>query len=111
MSKAIKFNVLLSVNGKKQLVEAQTATEELRKRFEGTRREALRTAEAFLRFNQGLEAVHNLADGVRQLGDSLRATADKNRMLTQLTGETGAGMRDLRGEVQAVARVISRKPV
>lgn len=103
MSKAIKFNVLLSVNGKKQLVEAQTATEELRKRFEGTRREALRTAEAFLRFNQGLEAVHNLADGVRQLGDSLRATADKNRMLTQLTGETGAGMRDLRGEVQAVA--------
>lgn len=103
MSKVINFNVLLSVDGKKQLVEAKANAEELRKKFDSTGKSLQKFTKRFLHFNEGLEAVRNLSEGVRQLGDSLRATADRSSMLTQLTGETGAGMRDLRKEIEAVA--------
>lgn len=38
MSKMINFNVLLSVDGKKQLVEARANTEELRKKLDGAQK-------------------------------------------------------------------------
>lgn len=103
MSKTIKFNVLLSVDGKKQLVEAQANTEELRKKLDGAQKSVRGLAKAFVPLNQGIEYIHNLADSVRNLGESFRATAGQSRMITQLTGETGSGMRELRGEVSALA--------
>ena len=103
MSKMIKFNVLLSVDGKKQLVEAQANTEELRKKLDGAQKSVRGLAKAFVPLNQGIEYIHNLADSVRNLGESFRATAGQSRMITQLTGETGSGMRELRGEVSALA--------
>ena len=103
MSKMINFNVLLSVNGKKQLVEAQANTEELRKKLDGAQKSVRGLAKAFVPLNQGIEYIHNLADSVRDLGESFRATAGQSRMITQLTGETGSGMRELRGEVSALA--------
>ena len=103
MSKTINFNVLLSVNGKKQLVEAQANTEELRKKLDGAQKSVRGLAKAFVPLNQGIEYIHNLADSVRDLGESFRATAGQSRMITQLTGETGSGMRELRGEVSALA--------
>ena len=103
MSKTIKFNVLLSVDGKKQLVEAQANTEELRKKLDGAQKSVLGLAKAFVPLNQGIEYIRNLADSVRDLGESFRATAGQSRMITQLTGETGSGMRELRGEVSALA--------
>lgn len=103
MSKTIKFNVLLSVDGKKQLVEAQANTEELRKKLDGAQKSVRGLAKAFVPLNQGIEYIRNLADSVRNLGESFRATAGQSRMITQLTGETGSGMRELRGEVSALA--------
>lgn len=103
MSKMINFNVLLSVNGKKQLVEAQANTEELRKKLDGAQKSVRGLAKAFVPLNQGIEYIRNLADSVRNLGESFRATAGQSRMITQLTGETGSGMRELRGEVSALA--------
>ena len=103
MSKMIKFNVLLSVDGKKQLVEAQANTEELRKKLDGAQKSVRGLAKAFVPLNQGIEYIRNLADSVRNLGESFRATAGQSRMITQLTGETGSGMRELRGEVSALA--------
>ncbi len=46
MSKMIKFNVLLSVDGKKQLVEAQANTEELRKKLDGAQKSVRTTADS-----------------------------------------------------------------
>lgn len=103
MSKMINFNVLLSVNGKKQLVEARANTEELRKKLDGAQKSVRGLAKAFVPLNQGIEYIRNLADSVRNLGESFRATAGQSRMITQLTGETGSGMRELRGEVSALA--------
>ena len=103
MSKMINFNVLLSVDGKKQLVEAQANTEELRKKLDGAQKSVRGLAKAFVPLNQGIEYIRNLADSVRNLGESFRATAGQSRMITQLTGETGSGMRELRGEVSALA--------
>ena len=103
MSKMINFNVLLSVNGKKQLVEAQANTEELRKKLDGAQKSVRGLAKAFVPLNQGIEYIRNLADSARNLGESFRATAGQSRMITQLTGETGSGMRELRGEVSALA--------
>lgn len=103
MSKMIKFNVLLLVDGKKQLVDAQANTEELRKKLDGAQKSVRGLAKAFVPLNQGIEYIRNLADSVRNLGESFRATAGQSRMITQLTGETGSGMRELRGEVSALA--------
>lgn len=103
MSKTIKFNVLLSVDGKKQLVEAQANTEELHKKLDGAQKSVRGLAKAFVPLNQGIEYIRNLADSVRNLGESFRATAGQSRMITQLTGETGSRMRELRGEVSALA--------
>ena len=55
MSKEIKFNVRLTVDGKEQLQTATVDVRELREAIESTRTPTQRLNDAFIHFNQGIE--------------------------------------------------------
>ena len=91
MSKEIKFNVRLTVDGKEQLQTATVDVRELREAIESTRTPTQRLTDAFIHFNQGIEVVRNLSDAFSFLSDRLKATAQQSRDVTTLTGKTGRG--------------------
>ena len=108
MSKEIKFNVRLTVDGKEQLQTATVDVRELREAIESTRTPTQRLTDAFIHFNQGIEVVRNLSDAFSFLSDRLKATAQQSRDVTTLTGKTGEEMQKLRNGVQAVAEYFGK---
>lgn len=108
MSKEIKFNVRLTVDGKEQLQTATVDVRELRDAIEAAKTRAQRFTEAFIHFNQGIEVVRNLSDAFSYFSNNLRDTAQQSRDVTTLTGKTGEEMQHLRNGVQAVAEYFGK---
>lgn len=108
MSKEIKFNVRLTVDGKEQLQTVTTDVKELRDAIEAAKTRAQRFTEAFIHFNQGIEVVRNLSDAFSYLSGNLRDAAQQSRDVTTLTGKTGEEMQRLRNGVQAVAEYFGK---
>ena len=105
MSKDIKFNIKLSVDGKEQVVTASTNIKELASQLGITEKKAKGVESAFslISFNQLREAVQNLSGAFSRLSGSMGETLRANNLIQQLTGESGDGMLRLRNGVQAVA--------
>ncbi len=108
MSKEIKFNVRLTVDGKEQLQTATVDVRELRDAIEAAKTRAQRFTEAFIHFNQGIEVVRNLSDAFSYFSGNLRDAARQSRDVTTLTGKTGEEMQRLRNGVQAVAEYFGK---
>ena len=108
MSKEIKFNVRLTVDGKEQLQTATVDVRELRDAIEASKTSAQRFTEAFIHFNQGIEVVRNLSDAFSYFSNNLRDAAQQSRDVTTLTGKTGEEMQRLRNGVQAVAEYFGK---
>lgn len=108
MSKEIKFNVRLTIDGKEQLQTATVDVRELRDAIEASKTSAQRFTEAFIHFNQGIEVVRNLSDAFSYFSNNLRDTAQQSRDVTTLTGKTGEEMQRLRNGVQAVAEYFGK---
>lgn len=108
MSKEIKFNVRLTIDGKEQLQTATVDVRELRDIIEASKTSAQRFTEAFIHFNQGIEVVRNLSDAFSYFSNNLRDTAQQSRDVTTLTGKTGEEMQRLRNGVQAVAEYFGK---
>lgn len=104
MSKEIKFNVKLTVDGKEQLQTVTTDARELRKAMDEAKTSAQRFTDAFINFNQGIEYVRNLADAFSFLDDKL----SRNRDVSVLTGLQGGDMEKLRNGVEAVAEYFGK---
>ncbi len=69
MSKEIKFNIKLLVDGKEQLVTATTSVAELKKNLESAKTGATKLRESLITFNQVSEVVKNASDAVNKLND------------------------------------------
>ena len=99
MSKEIKFQIKLSVDGKEQLQTVTTDARQLRKAMNDAKTSAQRFTEAFLNFNQGVEYVRNLTDAFSTLDDKL----SRSRDVSALTGLRGEDMKKLRNGIETVA--------
>lgn len=105
MSKEIKFNVKLSVDGKEQLTVATANIDEMAKALKRAKTSAQDFTDAFVFLNQWNEAFRNVRDALDQLTGGIADMARQGRAVTQITGETGAAMSGLRDEISAVAKV------
>lgn len=104
MSKEIKFQIKLTVDGKEQLQTVTTDARQLRKAMNEAKTSAQRFTDAFINFNQGVEYVRNLADAFSFLDDKL----NRNRDVSVLTGLQGEDMEKLRNGVEAVAEYFGK---
>lgn len=88
MSKDIKFNIKLSVDGKEQVVTASTNIKELASQLGITEKKAKGVESAFslISFNQLREAVQNLSGAFSRLSGSMGETLRANNLIQQLTG-------------------------
>lgn len=103
MSREIKFNVRLNVDGKEQLQTATMDVKVLRNAIEDSKKIAQQFTKDFIHFNQGIEVVRNLSDAFSYLSDNLRQTAQHTRELVAFTGKSGDEMRHLRNGIETVA--------
>lgn len=103
MAKEIKFNIKLAIDGKEHVVTAATNVKELQKQLNAAKDSATRLRDAFISFNQAVDAFRNLSDAFSPIADSLRDTARQGMAITQVTGLAGKEMGRLRSEVAAVA--------
>ena len=105
MSKDVKFNIKISVDGKEQVVTASTNVKELASQLGITKEKAKDFGNTFelIFLNQLREATQRLSDVFAGLSGNMEETFRANAQVQQLTGETGDGMLRLRNGVQAVA--------
>ena len=72
MSKDVKFNIHLSVDGKDMVVNAKSSVKELSAAVGAIRGEAKKSTETLLRFNQSVQAVRNVYGGFQQLAGAMQ---------------------------------------
>ena len=72
MSKDVKFNIHLSVDGKDMVVNAKSSVKELSAAVGAIRGEAKKSTETLLRFNQSVQAIHNVYGGFQQLAGAMQ---------------------------------------
>lgn len=87
MSKEIKFNIKLLVDGKEQLVTATTSVAELKKNLESAKTGATKLREALITFNQVSEVVKNASDAVNKLNDVMAGLAASYRNAQQANAQ------------------------
>ena len=101
MSKEIKFNIKLNVDGKEQLATATTSVKEISDAVNTCRRNARQLNDTFIDLNQTMEFVGRAADFITGLSDVMGRYNQSISQTAQLTGLTGDGLRELRNEAQA----------
>ncbi len=101
MSKEIKFNIKLNVDGKEQLATATTSVKEMSDAVKMCRRNARGLNDALIDFNQKVEAFGNAAETFSQISSAISRYGQSISQTAQLTGLTGDGLRELRNEAQA----------
>ena len=80
MSKEIKFNVRLNVDGKEQLVTAAMSAEELGRNLEEAKGKAGQMRDALVTFTQSVQNLQNLGNAVSQISNALNTlTADSRK--------------------------------
>lgn len=72
MSKDVKFNIHLSVDGREMVVNAKSSVKELSAAVGAIRGEAKKSTETLLRFNQSVQAIHNVYGGFQQLAGAMQ---------------------------------------
>lgn len=113
MSKEIKFNVRLNVDGKEQLVTAAMSAEELGRNLEEAKGKAGQVRDALVAFTQSVQKIQYLANAVSQVTDLLNAlTADSRKFddamkaANTMAGKNAEGFGRLKDQVAELGKTI-----
>lgn len=93
MSKEIKFNVRLNVDGKEQLVTAATSIEEIRCAVEATKSSADKLKDAIINYSQVSVSIQNVIGGLQQLSGVLREYSAANAVQVEVETKLATVMR------------------
>ena len=93
MSKEIKFNVRLNVDGKEQLVTAATSIEEIRCAVEATKSSADKLKDAIINYSQVSVSIQNVIGGLQQLLGVLREYSAANAVQVEVETKLATVMR------------------
>lgn len=93
MSKEIKFNVRLNVDGKEQLVTAATSIEEIRCAVEATKSSADKLKDAIINYSQVSVSIQNVIGGLQQLTGVLREYSAANAVQVEVETKLATVMR------------------
>ncbi len=83
MSKEIKFNIKLLVDGKEQLVTATTSVKELRANLEAAKPAADKFRDKLISLNQSVEALKNASSAINGLRDTMAGLATSYNAVQQ----------------------------
>lgn len=103
MAKDIKFNVLLTVDGKEQLVTATTSVKELRDNLNAAKSGAQKFRDALIGFNEKMEAIERMSDAFADLSEKMKDYARSAAEAAAMTGMQGDELSEFRNRAQAVA--------
>ena len=103
MAKDIKFNVVLTVDGKEQLVTATTSVQELRKNLDSAKKGAEAFKDAIFDFNQQIDAIDTFSDAFADLSEKMKDYARSAAEAAAMTGMQGDELSEFRNRAQAVA--------
>lgn len=103
MSKQIKFNIKLAVDGKEQLVTATADTKDLRKELSTAESGAKKFSRSLLDMANSAALIENGARTLKDLSDRLSDYTRSAMQASQQTGLHGSELRKLRADAQAVA--------
>ncbi len=113
MSKEIKFNVKLLVDGKEQLVSATSSVDELSKALRGSRKDAKDLDATLINFNQSVEAIENVTGAISQLSDTISSLTEESRQYADamaaantMAGKSGKDFEQLTDQVSELAKTI-----
>lgn len=111
MSKDVKFNIRLSIDGKEQIVTAQTNVKKLAEELELARTKATATRESLLKFTQISASIQNVITGMQQLTGVLRSYSEANAVQVEAETKLATVMRQRMGatdaEVQSIKELAS----
>ena len=116
MSKQVKFNIELSVNGRQMVIQAKTAVRDLQQAVVSSQSKITSATNTLLRFNQGVQSVNNVYNGFQQLSGALQpfiakanAAAEAQAKLTtvmrQRMGATAGDLTAINGLVSAQTKL------
>ena len=113
MSKEIKFNVRLNVDGKEQLVTAAMSAEELGRNLEEAKGKAGQMRDALLTFTQSVQNLQNLGNAVSQVTDLLNTLTAESRKFDDamkaantMAGKDAEGFGKLKDQVAELGKAI-----
>lgn len=113
MSKEIKFNVRLNVDGKEQLVTAAMSAEELGRNLEEAKGKAGQMRDALVTFTQSVQKIQYLANAVSQVTDLLNALTAESRKFDDamkaantMAGKNAEGFGRLKDQVAELGKTI-----
>lgn len=93
MSKEIKFNVRLNVDGKEQLVTAATSIEEIKCAVEATKSSTDKLRDSLINFSQVSVSMQNVISGLQQLTGVLREYSAANAVQVEVETKLATVMR------------------
>ena len=108
MSKDVKFNIHLSVDGKDMVVNAKSSVKELSEAVGAIRGEAKKSTETLLRFNQSVQAIHNVYGGFQQLSGAMQPFIAKANAAAEAQTKLTTVMRQRMGATQADMAAINQ---
>lgn len=108
MSKDVKFNIHLSVDGKDMVVNAKSSVKELSAAVGAIRGEAKKSTETLLRFNQSVQAVRNVYGGFQQLAGAMQPFIAKANAAAEAQTKLTTVMRQRMGATQADMAAINQ---
>ena len=113
MSKEIKFNVKLLVDGKEQLTTATASVRELRANLEAARDRGERLRNTLIQYNQTVETIRGVNGALSQLVGVLNGVTEESRSFSAamtsantMAGKGGADFAKLKGEVAELAKTL-----
>lgn len=108
MSKDVKFNIHLSVDGKDMVVNAKSSVKELSAAVGAIRGEAKKSTETLLRFNQSVQAVRNVYGGFQQLAGAMQPFIAKANAAAEAQTKLTTVMRQRMDATQADMAAINQ---
>ena len=113
MSKEIKFNVKLMVDGKEQLVSATSSVDDLSKALRSSKKDAEGLSTSLINFNQGIEAIENVNDAISQISDTISSLTEESRQFADamaaantMAGKSSEDFEKLTGQVSELAKTV-----
>ena len=111
MSKDIKFDVKLFIEGKEQIVEASTSSQELAKELGIARMKGDELRTALLNFNQLTQTFQNVFSNIKQITDILGEYSSASAVQVEAETKLATAMRNTMGatdsEIQSIKDLCS----
>lgn len=114
MGQSVSFNINLKVNGKDVIREVSVDMRELRRAVDDVKTSAEKSANAFIGFNQHLEAISNVSDIFQKMTVMLNSVTEEARSFSEamsaantMAGKSGQDFERLKEQVAELSKEIS----